>query len=64
MMLARGMFFLQVIDRTGWLPEGAEKLYAWDSSGKRFYLGKKAFRQLINQRRRFIAAESSRVVAL
>jgi hypothetical protein len=44
MMLARGLFFLQVIDRTGWLPTGAEKLYAWDSSGKPWYLARKDFR--------------------
>ena len=60
-MLAGGMFFLHVIDRTGWLPTGAEKLYAWDSSGKHWYLGRKEFRRLIEQHRRFIAVESKRV---
>ena len=64
MMLAGGMFFSQVIDRAGWLPAGAEKLYAWDSSGKHWYLGRKEFRRLINQHHRFIAAESRRVVAV
>jgi len=61
-MLARGKFFVQVIDRTGWLPTGAKKLYAWDSSGKHWYVGRKEFRWLVDQHRRFIAAESRRVV--
>jgi len=60
-MLAGEMFFLQVIDRTGWLPTDAEKLYAWDSSGKHWYLGRKEFRRLIDRHRRFIAVESKRV---
>jgi hypothetical protein len=64
MMLARGMFFLQVIDRTGWLPTGAEKLYAWDSGGEHWYLARKDFRRLIDQHRRFIADESERVAAV
>jgi hypothetical protein len=59
-MLARGKFFVQVIDRTGWLPAGAKRLYAWDSSGKHWYLGRKEFRRLIDQHRRFIASESKR----
>ena len=63
-MLARGKFFVQVIDRTGWIPAGAKKLYAWDSSGKHWYLRRKEFRWLIEQHRRFIAAESKRVVAV
>jgi hypothetical protein len=63
-MLARGKFFVQVIDRAGWIPTGARKLYAWDSSGKHWYLRRKEFRWLIEQHRRFIAAESNRVVAV
>ena len=62
MMLAHDMFFLQVIDRTGWLPTGAEKLYAWDSSGKHWYLSGREFRWLIDRHRRFVAAESKRAV--
>jgi hypothetical protein len=61
-MLARAKFFVQVIDRTGWLPTDAKRLYAWDSSGKRWYLGRKQFRWLIDQHRRFIEAESEQVV--
>jgi hypothetical protein len=64
MMLARGMSFLQVIDRTGWLPTDAERLYAWDSSGKHWYLRRKELRWLLDQRRRFITAKSKQVVAL
>ena len=64
MMLARGMFVLQVIDRTGWLPADAKKLYAWDSNGRHWYLGRKEFRRLINQHHRFIASESRRVVTV
>lgn len=63
MMLAHDMFFSQVIDRTGWLPTGAERLYAWDSSGKHWYLSRRKFRWLINQHRRFIAAESRRAAS-
>ena len=63
-MLARGKSFVQVIDRTGWIPAGAKKLYAWDASGKHWYLRRKEFRWLIEQHRRFIAAESKRVVAV
>ena len=54
-------FFVQVIDRTGWLPMDAKRLYAWDSSGKHWYLGRKQFRWLVDQHRRFIAAESKQV---
>jgi len=64
MMLARGMFFLQVIDRTGWLPTGAQRLYAWDSSGKHWHLGRREFRWLLDQHNRFIAAEYKRVATL
>jgi hypothetical protein len=64
MMIARGMSFLQVIDRTGWLPTDAERLYAWDSSGKHWYLRRKELRWLLDQRRRFIAAKSKQVVTL
>ena len=60
-MLARGKFFVQVIDPTGWLPTDAKRLYAWDSSGKHWYLGRKQFRWLIDQHRRYIAAESKQV---
>ena len=60
MMLARDMFFSQVINRTGWLPADAERLYAWDSSGKHWYLSRRKFRWLINQHHRFVAAESRR----
>jgi hypothetical protein len=60
MMLARDMFFLQVIDRTGWLPTGVERLYTWDSSGRHWYMSRKEFCWLINEHRRFIAAESTR----
>lgn len=60
-MLARDKFFVQVIDQTGWLPTDAKRLYAWDSSGKHWYLGRKQFRWLVDQHRRFIAAESKQV---
>jgi hypothetical protein len=60
-MLARGKFFVQVIDRTGWLPMGAARMYAWDSSGKHWYLGRREFRWLIDQHRRFLAVESKQV---
>lgn len=60
MMLARGKLFLQVIDRTGWLPAGAKRLYAWDSSGKHWYLSRREFHSLIDQHRRFVASESKR----
>jgi len=53
-----------VIDRTGWLPTDAERLYAWDSSGKHWYLRRKELRWLLDQRRRFIAAKSKQVVTL
>lgn len=59
-MLSRGKFFVQVIDRTGWLPTGAKKLYAWDSGGKHWYLAGKEFRRLIDQHSRFIASEFKR----
>jgi hypothetical protein len=59
-MLGRGKFFVHVIDRTGWLPTGAKRLYAWDSTGKHWYLSRKEFRWLVNQHNRFIAAESKR----
>lgn len=64
MMLGRGKFFLQVIDRTGWIPTDAESLYAWDSSGKQWYLGRKQFRGLIDQHHRFIRAETKRVATI
>ena len=54
-MLARGKFFLQVLDRTGWLPAGTEKLYAWDSNGKQWYMARKEFRRLLDEHRRFLA---------
>lgn len=60
-MLARGKFFVQVIDPNGWLPTDVKRLYAWDSSGKHWYLGRKQFRWLVGQNRRLIEAESSRV---
>ena len=60
-MLARGKFFVQVIDPNGWLPTDVKRLYAWDSSGKHWYLGRKQFRWLIDQHRRLIEAESRRV---
>ena len=63
-MLARGRFFVQVIDRNGWLPMGAQRLYAWDSSGKHWYLGRKQFRWLMDQRRQFIAAKSKQVATV
>ena len=63
-MLARGKHFVQVIDRTGWLPTGAKKLYVWDSSGKHWYLGRKKFRWLVHQHRRFIAAEWRQAAAV
>ena len=63
-MLARGKYFVQVIDRAGWIPAGARRLYAWDSSGKHWYLRGKDFRWLVEQHRRFIAAESRRAVAV
>ena len=59
-MLAQGKYFLQVIDRTGWIPATADRLYAWDSSGKHWYLSRRQFRWLIKQHRRFIAAECNR----
>jgi hypothetical protein len=51
-MLARGEFFLQVLDRTGWLPLATEKLYAWDSSGRHWYMAGKEFRRLLDQHHR------------
>lgn len=60
-MLARGKFFVQVIDPTGWLPTDAKRLYAWDSSGKHWYLGRKQFRWLVNQHRRFLSAEFNQI---
>jgi len=64
MMLARGMFFQKVIDRTGWLPTDAERLCAWDFSGKHWHLGRGEFRWLLDPHHRFIAAESKRVATL
>ena len=63
-MLARGKSFTQMIDRAGWIPAGARRLYAWDSSGKHWYLHGKEFRGLIKQHHQFIAAESRRAVAV
>ena len=51
-MLARGEFFVQVLDRTGWLPVATERLYAWDSSGKHWCMARKEFRHLLDQHRR------------
>ena len=51
-MLARGEFFMQVLDRAGWLPTATEKLYAWDSTGKHWYVARREFRRLLNQHRR------------
>ena len=51
-MLARGEFFMQVLDRTGWLPTATKKLYAWDSTGKHWYMARKEFRRLLDQHRR------------
>ena len=51
-MLARGEFFLQVVDRTGWLPLATEKLYAWDSSGRHWHMAGKEFRRLLDQHHR------------
>jgi hypothetical protein len=48
-MLARGEFFLQILDRTGWLPHATEKLYAWDSSGRHWYMARKELRCLLDQ---------------
>lgn len=63
-MLGRGKFFSQVIDRTGWIPTDAECLFAWDSSGKQWYLSRKQFRGLIDKHHRFIADETKRVAAM
>ena len=52
-MLARGKFFWQVLDRTGWLPTDTEKLYAWDSSGRHWRMARREFRSLLDQNRRF-----------
>jgi hypothetical protein len=52
-MLASGEFFVQVLDRTGWLPHAAEELYAWDSSGRHWRMARKEFRRLLEQHRRF-----------
>jgi hypothetical protein len=54
-MLVRGEFFLQVLDRTGWLPLATEKLYAWDSSGRHWYMAKKELRCLLDQHRSIVA---------
>ncbi len=56
-VLARGEFFLQVLDRNGWLPVAAERLYAWDSSGKHWYMARKKFRHLLDQHRRLSALD-------
>ncbi|HXY50683.1 MAG TPA: hypothetical protein VEI01_14610 [Terriglobales bacterium] len=58
-MLARGKFFLQVLDRTGWLPASTEKLYAWDSNGRHWYMARKEFRRLVDEHHRFVARKSS-----
>ncbi len=64
MMLGRGKYFLQVIDRTGWIPTDAEYLYAWDSSGKQWHVSRKQFRVLLDQHHRFITAETKRVTTI
>jgi hypothetical protein len=51
-MLAPGDFFLQVLDRAGWLPLATETLYAWDSSGKHWYMTRKEPRCLLDQHSR------------
>jgi hypothetical protein len=52
-MLAPGEFFLQVLDRTGWLPVATKSFYAWDSSGRQWRMTRREFRRLIDQHRRF-----------
>jgi hypothetical protein len=51
-MLAPGDFFLQVLDRTGWLPVATETLYAWDSSGRHWRTARKELRRLLDQQSR------------
>lgn len=51
-MLAPGDSLLQVLDRTGWLPLAAERVYAWDSSGRHWRMTRREFRSLLNQNRR------------
>ena len=63
-MLGRGKFFSQVIDRTGWIPTDAESVFAWDSSGKQWYLSRKQFRGLIDKHDRFITDEIKRVATM
>ena len=63
-MLGRGKFFVQTIDQSGWLPAGSKKIYAWDSSGRHWYLRRKQFRRLLKQHSQFIKAESRRMVTV
>jgi hypothetical protein len=51
-MLAQGDFFLQVLDRTGWLPVATETLYAWDSSGRHWHMARKELHRLLDQHSR------------
>jgi hypothetical protein len=53
-MLACGDFFSQVLDRTGWLPLATEKVYVWDSGGRRWNMTRKEFRRLLDQHRRLL----------
>ena len=53
-MLARGESFSQVIDRRGWLPTATKRLYAWDSTGRHWYVARREIRRLLDQHRRLL----------
>jgi hypothetical protein len=56
-MLAQGGFFVEVIDRAGWLPLNTEKLYVWDSSGGHWHMHRKEVRHLVDEHRRLSRIE-------
>jgi len=60
-MLARGHYFLQTLDRTGWLPTAIKKLYAWDSTGRHWCMARREMRRLLKQHHRLLHENGTRV---
>ena len=59
-MLARGKFFEEELDRTGWLPLNTEKIYVWDSTGAHWYMPRKELRRLLDSYRRWHKVKPAR----
>lgn len=60
-MLAQGQYFFQVLDRTGWLPTAIKTLYAWDSTGRHWYMARREIRRLVDQHRSLLRGNGTKI---